>query len=209
MDGPPIHGNTKLEVWWTAIPAILMLGLCTYAAVELHNAEKAPAASEQPELNVRVVAEQFTWTFFYPPAEGGEKEIASSQLYLPVDRSVKFKVQTKDVLHDFWVPAFRWKIDAVPGIDTEYRVTPDRIGTYPVVCAELCGLGHATMRQTANVLSAEDFQAWLEKEGRARRGDRRRRRRRRGRRPALRRQRLRRLPCAQRRELQRDDRSGA
>jgi cytochrome c oxidase subunit 2 len=161
MDGPPIHGSTRLEVIWTAFPAAMMLGLCVYAAIELNNAEKAPAAG-QPERVVRVVGEQFAWTFFY---EEGGKEVASNQLYLPVDESVKFKVQTKDVLHDFWVPAFRWKIDAVPGITTEYRVTPNRIGSYPVVCAELCGLGHAVMRQTAHVLSEQDFQAWLDEKG--------------------------------------------
>src|SRR3954471_10401108 len=164
MDGPPIHGNTRLEIIWTIIPAVLMLSLCTYAYVTLHDAEAAPAAA-QKELKVRVVGEQFTWTFFYQGRNGG-KEIASPQLYLPVDRSVRFTVQTKDVLHDFWVPAFRWKIDAVPGINTHYRVTPTRRGTYPVVCAELCGLGHATMRQTAHVMTGQEFSDWLAKKSR-------------------------------------------
>src|SRR3954452_3729198 len=157
MDGPPIHGNTRLEVIWTVIPAVMMLALCTYAYVTLRDAEEAPAAAAQ-ELKVRVVGEQFTWTFFYRGPNGG-KEVASPELYLPVDRSVRFTVQTKDVLHDFWVPAFRWKIDAVPGIDTHYRVTPIRLGTYEVVCAELCGLGHATMRQTARVVTGQEFNA--------------------------------------------------
>jgi cytochrome c oxidase subunit II len=67
------------------------------------------------------------------------------------------------VIHDFWVPQFRMKIDAVPGITTRYRVTPTRNGAYPVVCAELCGLGHATMRQTAHVLPATEFKAWMRK----------------------------------------------
>ena len=154
-DGPPIHGNTKLEIIWTAIPAILLVGLCTYAYVVLTDIEKAEANS----LNVRVVGEQFTWTFYYQ-GEGGD-EVSSPQLYLPVDRPVNFTVQSKDVIHDFWVPSFRMKIDAVPGIDTHIRVTPDRIGSYPVVCAELCGLGHSTMRQTANVMTREDFDARL------------------------------------------------
>ena len=161
LDGPPIHGITRLEVIWTALPAMMMLSLCVYAAIELHNAEKAPAAGP-PELNVRVVGEQFAWTFYYPKVNG--KPVVSNQLYVPVNRSVRFTVQTKDVLHDFWVPAFRWKIDAVPGINTYYRVTPTRIGSYPVVCAELCGLGHATMRETAHVVSPDDYQAWLQKE---------------------------------------------
>jgi cytochrome c oxidase subunit 2 len=151
-DGPPIHGNTKLEIIWTAIPAILLVGLCTYAYVVLTDIEKAQANS----MEVRVVGEQFTWTFFYE-GEGG-KEIRSNQLYLPVNKGVNFTVQSKDVIHDFWVPAFRMKIDAVPGIDTHVRVTTtDRIGEFPVVCAELCGLGHSTMRQSAHVMSQADY----------------------------------------------------
>jgi cytochrome c oxidase subunit 2 len=74
---------------------------------------------------------------------------------------VKFTIQSKDVLHDFWVPAFRMKLDAVPGIDVHYRVTPNRLGTFQVVCAELCGLGHAVMRQSAHVLKGDEFTKWL------------------------------------------------
>jgi cytochrome c oxidase subunit II len=157
-DGPPIHGNTKLEIVWTAIPAILLVGLCTYAYVVLTDIEKAPAASAK-ELDVRVVGEQFTWTFFVKDEQG--KEVRSNQLYLPNNRPVYFTVQSKDVIHDFWVPAFRMKIDAVPGIDTHLRVTPNRTGDFAIVCAELCGLGHATMRQTAHVMSEQDFTAKL------------------------------------------------
>ena len=76
-------------------------------------------------MKVRVVGEQFTWTFFYP-GEGGGKEIASSQLYLPEGKQVNFSIQSKDVLHDFWVPAFRQKIDAVPGITTQLPDQADR-----------------------------------------------------------------------------------
>jgi cytochrome c oxidase subunit 2 len=157
-DGPPIHGNTTLEIVWTAIPAILLVALCTYAYVVLTDVEKAQANT----MNIRVMGQQFTWTFFY---NRDGKEVASPQLYVPEGRPIKFVVQSRDVLHDFWVPAFRMKIDAVPGIDTSIRVTPNRIGTYPVVCAELCGLGHSTMRQTAHVVSRQDFDAWLQKLG--------------------------------------------
>src|SRR3954447_8288352 len=86
MDGPPIHGNTRLEVIWTIIPAALMLALCTYAYVLLHDAEKAPAASGPKELDVTVVGEQFAWTFFYDPSKPGEKRVSSPQLYLPKGR---------------------------------------------------------------------------------------------------------------------------
>jgi cytochrome c oxidase subunit 2 len=156
MDGPPIHGNTRLEIIWTAVPAILLVALCTYAYVVLTDIEKASANAD---MDVRVVGEQFTWTFFYP-GEGGQ-EVASPELYLPLDAEVKFRVQSKDVLHDFWVPAFREKIDAVPGIETTYSVRTTREGSYPVVCAELCGLGHAAMRQTARVVPQAEFDSWL------------------------------------------------
>ncbi|HWM11212.1 MAG TPA: cytochrome c oxidase subunit II, partial [Solirubrobacteraceae bacterium] len=116
-DGPPIHGNTKLEIIWTAIPAILLVALCTYAYVVLVDIERAEANT----MEVRVVGEQFTWTFYYPGE--GDEEIVSNQLYLPANTPVNFTVQSKDVIHDFWVPAFRMKIDAVPGIDTHIRVT--------------------------------------------------------------------------------------
>ena len=144
LDGPPIHGNTRLEVIWTAIPAILLVGLCTYAFVVLEDVE----AAEANPIEVRVVGEQFAWTFFYRAATARRSRRA--QLHLPIDRPVKFTLQSKDVLHDFWVPAFRMKKDAVPGIDVTYRVTPNRIGAYPIVCAELCGLGHSVMRSTAS-----------------------------------------------------------
>src|SRR5215217_4320906 len=136
-DGPPIHGNTRLEIWWTAIPATVLVGLCSYAYVILHDIEDAKADS----LEVRVVGQQFTWTFYYKGADG--KEVGSAQLYVPRGRPVYFTIQSKDVIHDFWVPAFRMKIDAVPGIDTHLRITPKTPGEYPVICAELCGLGHA------------------------------------------------------------------
>jgi cytochrome c oxidase subunit 2 len=163
-DGPPIHGNTRLEVVWTAVPAIILVALCSYAYVVLRDIETADAS----EMKVRVVGEQFTWTFFYQsdPTHPG-KEIASSQLYLPEGKQVRFDVQSKDVLHDFWVPAFRQKIDAVPGITTRFRVKPVKTGTFPVVCAELCGLGHSVMRQSAHVVSQGDFDAWLDKKKQA------------------------------------------
>ena len=155
-DGPPIHGNTRIEIIWTAIPTLILLVLCIGAYVVLDDIEDARADT----MNVRVVGEQFAWTFYYPDESG--EEIASSQLYLPANKSVSFDVQTKDVLHDFWVPAFRMKIDAVPGETTHVRATTNsRLGTYPVVCAELCGLGHSVMRQSAHVVPPDEFETWM------------------------------------------------
>lgn len=155
LDGPPIHGNTRLEVIWTAIPAIILVLLCSYAWVILNDIEEAQAN----EMRINVVGQQFAWTFEYPQADG--KPIKSTQLYLPKDRPVRFYVKALDVIHDFWVPAFRMKVDAVPGIETRYRITPTRLGTYPVVCAELCGLGHAVMRATTRVVTPAEFNTWL------------------------------------------------
>jgi cytochrome c oxidase subunit 2 len=158
LDGPPIHGNTKLEVYWTAGPAIILVALCSYSYVELRAIEK-PQANE---MRINVTGQQFAWSFEYPQAGG--KPIKTTRLVLPIDKPVKFIVRSPDVLHDFWVPAFRMKIDAVPGINTSYRITPARLGTYPVVCAELCGLGHSTMRNSATVVSPATFTAWLDKQ---------------------------------------------
>ena len=155
LDGPPIHGNTRLEVIWTAIPAVILVVLCAYAWIVLVDIEEAKAN----EMRVNVTGQQFAWTFEYPQSDG--KPIKSTQLYLPKDRPVRFFVKAVDVLHDFWVPAFRMKIDAVPGIETKYRVTPTRLGTYPVVCAELCGLGHSVMRATTRVVTPAEFDKWI------------------------------------------------
>src|ERR687883_812399 len=161
LDGPPIHGNTRLEVIWTAIPATLIVGLVVYAYVVLRDIEKTPAlAAGQKERVVKVFGEQFAWTFEYN--EGGKK-FRTTELDLPAGQSVKFQIQSKDVIHDFWVPDFRMKIDAVPGITTSYRVTPkkDAIGVHQIVCAELCGLGHAFMRSTVKVMTPQGFAAWV------------------------------------------------
>ena len=159
LDGPPIHGNTRLEVLWTALPAMLIVGLVTYAYIVLTDVEKAPAAGH--ERVVGVTAQQFAWTFQYN--EGG-KRFSTTQLYLPAGQSVKFDIRTKDVIHDFWVPDFRMKLDAVPGLIGHYRVTPkdpQAIGNHPIVCAELCGIGHAFMRSTVHVLSQPQYAAWV------------------------------------------------
>jgi cytochrome c oxidase subunit 2 len=156
-DGPPIHGNTRLEVIWTAAPAILLLGMVAYSFVVLHDNEKKPAR----EINVGVTGQQFEWSFQYPPSVTGGKPVESAQLYLPKGESVKFDMHSKDVIHALWIPAFRLQEDVVPGITTHYRVTPSRLGTYPVVCNLLCGLGHSTMRTKVHVVTRERFEAWL------------------------------------------------
>ena len=142
MDGPPIHGNTRLEVVWTAVPAILIVSLCTYAYTVLRSNE----ANKPDAMTVNVTARQFAFQFEYPQTNG--KQVVSPVLYLPVNQPVVFKLRSYDVIHSFFVPNFSEKLDAVPGIVTTVRVTPNALGTYPVECTELCGAGHSLMRAT-------------------------------------------------------------
>ena len=150
-DGPPIHGNTRLEVFWTAIPAVLLLGMVSYSFVVL--ARKRKEARGVPEIQIGVTGQQFFWSYQYPPSVTGGAPLNSYQLYLPEDDTVYFNMRSKDVIHAFWIPAFRLQEDVVPGITTHYRATPDRLGTYPVVCNLLCGVGHSLMRSTVHVVT--------------------------------------------------------
>jgi cytochrome c oxidase subunit II len=156
-DGPPIHGNTRLEVFWTAIPTVLLLSMVGYSFVILHDNEKKPSR----EIQIEVTGQQFAWTYEYPKAVTGGKPLQSTQLYVPKGVSVEFNIRAKDVIHAFWIPAFRIQEDAVPGITTHWRATPDKLGTYPVVCNLLCGLGHSLMRSKIHVVSEERFRAWV------------------------------------------------
>src|SRR3954451_1095749 len=155
-DGAPIHGNTRLEIIWVAVPTMIVTALAVYAWIVLDDVE----AKQPNELHVRVISQQFAWHFQYPQYGN----VTTDSLYLPKDRPVKFDVTTRDVLHSFWVPSFRLKTDAVPGITTHIRLTPSRIGRYDVVCAELCGLGHSTMRNYANVVNTAAFTTWISKQ---------------------------------------------
>ena len=153
-DGAPIHGHTTLEIVWVTIPFLMVTGLAIYGWIVLNDIE----AKQPNELQVNVTGQQFVWNFDYP-GQG----VKSQELVLPKDRPVHFRIRSKDVIHSFWVPEFRLKSDAVPGLTTNIRLTPDRVGHYQVVCAELCGLGHATMRADVRVLPRAQFAAWVKR----------------------------------------------
>ncbi|MBK5231926.1 MAG: cytochrome c oxidase subunit II [Thermoleophilia bacterium] len=153
-DGLPIHGNTKLEIIWTMIPLVIVLGLGAYSWIVLDDIE----AKDNDAQIINVYSQQFAWTFGYP--EEGNKW-SEGELHVPVDRQAIFKLNAQDVLHSFWVPEWRIKKDNVPGITTEAVVTPDKIGHYQIVCTELCGFGHATMRALVVVESEADFAKWV------------------------------------------------
>jgi cytochrome c oxidase subunit 2 len=152
-DGQPIHGHTGLEIAWTAVPAILVTAISVVSAVALAQNDRLP----KKHLRVNVTAQQFAWLFSYPTHKG----LTSSTLRLPVHRTVELKMRSKDVIHSFWVPQFGQKQDVVPGITTRLIITPKRVGTYPVVCTELCGEGHAVMRTQAIVMTPKGFASWV------------------------------------------------
>jgi cytochrome c oxidase subunit 2 len=161
LDGPPIHGNTRLEIIWTAAPSAIIAALVVYAAVVLRHIEHKPAN----ETQVQVYAQQFTWSFGYPPASPGGQSVVATELWLVKDHPVRFRLHSSDVLHGLWIPAFRLQEDAVPGVTTSFRVTPTRLGNYDIVCTELCGLGHSTMRSTVHVVTQAGYNAFLASRG--------------------------------------------
>jgi cytochrome c oxidase subunit 2 len=151
-DGPPIHGHTGLEITWTAIPAVLVTFIAVISAVAL--AENGDLKANR--LQVDVTARQFAWSFKYPQYGNFE----TTELRLEEGRQVELNLRALDVIHSFWVPEFRQKQDAVPGITTHLPITPTKVGTDTLICTELCGLGHALMRAKVIVMRRADFEQW-------------------------------------------------
>lgn len=236
-DGPPVFGNIPLEILWTAIPTIVVLGIAIYS-FEVYNdmggfdphgmhehpvneqAVKMPGAaiaatltdtppSTEPNVNeqkqqealqdpataavrsnipqrqdapgvgvvspgigaspdnegkapgfvVNVTGMQYAWIFTYP-----ETGITSGELHVPVGREVQVNMTANDVIHAFWVPEFRLKQDVIPGRQSEIRFTPDLAGTYPLICAELCGPYHGAMKTQVIVESQQALDQWLQEQ---------------------------------------------
>jgi cytochrome c oxidase subunit 2 len=162
-DGSPIHGHTGLEIVWTLIPTILVVGIAVYSGVALAQAEEVP----DDHSTIEVSSVQFAWSFTYPDIQlEGEQPLTTGELVVPIDRTIRFEITSQDVIYSFWVPEWRMKQDAVKGITTHTTVKPTQLGTFPVICTELCGLGHALMRSQVRVLSRADFDAWVEEQQR-------------------------------------------
>jgi cytochrome c oxidase subunit 2 len=157
-DGSPIHGHTGLEITWTIIPTLLVTSIAVASAIVLGRNDNAGAHP----FRVDVTAQQFAWSFSYPTA----KNVTTAILRLPVDRSVQLTLNSKDVIHSFWVPEFGQKQDAVPGLKPTLHITPTRTGRFPVICTELCGLGHSVMRSWVIVMERPAFDRWLARQRR-------------------------------------------
>ncbi|MEY3758007.1 MAG: hypothetical protein RLZZ263_1161 [Cyanobacteriota bacterium] len=185
-DGAAIEGNLPLEIVWTAIPAVVVLfvGLYSYNIYERmggmtplvdHSSMHAMAEmgsdtegkvwggiSTTPgataAVSVDVTAMQFAFIFRYPASN-----IISGELHVPEGEVVELRMQANDVIHAFWVPQFRLKQDIIPGQPTVLTFTPSRAGTYPIICAELCGPYHGGMRSSVVVHERDAFDEWIAK----------------------------------------------
>jgi cytochrome c oxidase subunit 2 len=207
-DGIPLEGNLPLEAFWTAIPAIIVIGIGVYSVdvfqqmggfspdghmgMAHHSHQTVVAQAPQdaeiaedvptllvdadgnvirakygfgsnpeegimpPDLVVNVSGMQYAWLFNYP-----DGNIISGELHVPVGKDVQLNISAVDVIHSFWVPQFRLKQDAIPGQDTGLRFVATKEGSYPIVCAELCGSYHGGMRSTVVVHSQEDYDQWF------------------------------------------------
>jgi cytochrome c oxidase subunit II len=158
-DGPPIHGHTGLEITWTVIPFLLVTSIAIVSAIVLSRND----AQAEGTLRINVTAQQFAFTFNYPDAQN----VTSPVLRLPEGRSVELYMRSLDVIHSVFVPEFSQKEDVVPGLVTQLHITPTKVGTFPLECTELCGLGHSLMRSEAIVMKPAAFDAWLKQQEKA------------------------------------------
>ncbi len=148
-----IHGNTALEIGWTLAPAIIL----AFIAVPTVKAIFANAKPTKGDIVVRVVGHQWWWEFQYP----GLGVITANELHLPVHKTVSFELESADVIHSFWVPAFAGKKDLIPGSTNHLWFTPEQTGTFPGQCAEFCGASHANMMFKVMVHPQAEFDAWV------------------------------------------------
>jgi cytochrome c oxidase subunit 2 len=151
-DAEHIEGNNALEVTWTVVPLVTVLGVAVLGA----NTLAKVTAIDPQALNVKVTGQQWSWRFEYP-----DTGVVSDVLVLPLGQQALLEMESADVLHSFWVPEFRVKQDLLPGSTTEIRITPTELGNYKVRCAEVCGLKHTYMLADVRVVSPDEFETWL------------------------------------------------
>jgi cytochrome c oxidase subunit 2 len=156
------HGNNRLEVIWTIIPALICVML---ALLSRRIWEDVKEHMPHDAMEIRVTGEQFAWNILYPGPDGKfdtPDDIATlNQLHFPVGKAVVATLSSKDVIHSFFLPEFRVKQDAVPGMKTRIWFEATKVGHWEIACAELCGLGHFRMKGFVTVDSPEDYQKWL------------------------------------------------
>ena len=164
-DGAPkqMRYNIPLEIMYTVVPLVMILGMFFFTARDQIELTKVSA---NPDNTIGVVGFRWSWAFNYP--EAGVYEVGTADyediptLYLPVNESVVFELQSPDVIHSFWIPAFLMKMDVFPDRLNKFEVTPNKVGTYAGRCAELCGVDHARMLFRVKVVERPEYEAHLE-----------------------------------------------
>ena len=149
-DPPQVRGSTRLEIGWTIVPILILVGLSAFTFYKLPKVEDVPKNAMQ----IGVTAQQYSWSFTYPD---GKHPAGPNTLVVPVDTPIHLNMTSKDVVHDFWVEQLGQKQDVFPNRVTHTWFQADRIGDYTGQCAEFCGSGHATMTILVRVLSKEDY----------------------------------------------------
>jgi cytochrome c oxidase subunit II len=155
VDGPQIHGNTRLEIIWTIIPAAILLAIAIFTLTRIPSVE----AKGDDELVIKVVAHQFYWQYEYPNGA-----ISLDELRIPVDRRVRLEITTRDVNHSWWVPALTGKKDAIAGRVNSLSFKPNETGTWEGQCAEFCGIQHAVMYTRVTVVEQSEYDSWVEQQ---------------------------------------------
>ncbi len=150
--GARIHGGLMLEITWSVIPFIIVMGIFVWGASVFFAMSRPPDET----LNVYVVGKQWMWKFQHLD---GQREI--DELHVPVGRAVKLIMTSEDVIHDVFIPAFRVKADVIPGRYTHLWFEPTKPGTYHLFCAEYCGTKHSGMVGQIVVMEQNDYQSWL------------------------------------------------
>jgi cytochrome c oxidase subunit 2 len=164
-DGPPLHGNTKVQATWITATAVIVLGLFVFGTVQLilpagAGAGEGPSPIWNPasanRLQVQVIGNQWAFTYRFPQFGGFE----STQLLLPLGQEVEFHVTSVDVIHSFWAYQLGVKADANPGVDNVAYAKPQELGSFTVRCNELCGIWHGAMFNYGHVVPQTEFQSW-------------------------------------------------
>lgn len=159
------HGNGRLEVIWTVVPAVMLVFLA-FASRTAWN--KIKGTIPPTDEAVMVTASQFNWEIRYRGADGEfdtpDDIVTSNDMRLPVNQKILIHLRSKDVIHSFFLPAQRMKQDAVPGVTIDIWLEPNKTGLYEIACAELCGFGHYSMRGQLTVMDLNEYQSWIKEQ---------------------------------------------
>lgn len=159
------HGSNKAETIWTVLPGLFLFWLALYQRSAWVEAKIAFPKSEDA-VRVQVLGQQFFWNFRYPGPDGefatDDDIVQGNNLYVPVDKPVLLQIRAMDVIHSLYLPNFRLKQDAVPGLTTTSWFQATRTGEWEIACAELCGMFHYRMKGRVIVLSQVEFEQWLQ-----------------------------------------------